>query len=269
MLSDGPAISGNLQRKRCCWGGCRDDGSWKVQGFWVDGHLDVFRSIVTAGEALYLLHIVTIFQGGGLVGLVGDFGGGGDHRLKGWSGGRGGREVPAGGLWGVLRVSGLGWELCLVQPLPRASFSKGCFPAVLFTAEIKTPLKAAVGVDVVLQGVQMNPVRVLRDTAGVFIKGGIRAQICVPRTCQFIAAGGPGQIDSWVRIFLKGRYYVSLEGGEVTGSFVSIRVWKGKAGLARNKEAGIRNHIQVLWVLQGRDVVEMSAVILTLSCLKN
>ena len=218
MLSDGPAISGNLQRKRCCWGGCRDDGSWKVQGFCVDGHLGVFRSIVTAGEALYLLHIVTIFQGGGLVGLVGDFGGGGDHRLKGWSGGWGGREVPAGGLWGV---SGLGQELCLVQPLPRASFSKGCFPAVLVTGEIKT-LKAAVGVDVVLQGIQMNPVRVLRDTASVFIKGGMRAQICVPRTCQFIAAGWPGQIYSWVRIFLKGWYYVSLEGGEVAGSFVSI-----------------------------------------------
>ena len=222
MLSDGPAISGNLQRKRCCWRACCDDWSWKVQGFWVDGHLGVFRSIVTAGEALCVPHVVIAFQGGGLAGLVRDSGGGGDHRLKGWSGGRGSRKVPAGGLWGVLRVSGLGRELSLVRPLPRASFSKGWFPAVLFTGEIKAPLKAAVGVDVVLQCIQMNPVRVLRDTAGIFIKGGIWARLCVSRTCQFIAAGGPGQIDSWVRIFLKGWYYVSLEGGEVACSFVSI-----------------------------------------------
>lgn len=135
--------------------------------------MGVFRIIVTARKARNFPHIVTAFQSRGLVGLVGHFGGGGDYCLQGWSRWRGRREVPGGKLWVVIRASGRGLELSMVSALPKVSFSKSWFPARLFTGEIKASLKAAVGVDIVLQCIQMNPVRVIRNTAGIFIKGGI------------------------------------------------------------------------------------------------
>lgn len=79
----------------------------------------------------------------------------------------------------------------------------------------------------------MRPVCVIRDIAGIFIKGGIWARICVTRACQFIAVQWPWQIDSWVWTFLKS--------GWVTGSFAHIRVWGGKARLPWNRDASVSN----------------------------
>jgi hypothetical protein len=77
----------------------------------------------------------------------------------------------------------------------------------------------------------MKPICVIREAGRTFIKGGTWTGICVPRTCQFIAARWPGPIDPCVGIFLKGWHHISWKGGQVADGFVSIRVYRRRARL--------------------------------------
>lgn len=210
-----------------------------------------------------------MFQRRVLVGLVGYFSGGGDHCLQGWATCGGCHEVPAGKLRVVIRTPGHSLELSMVKPLLKARISKAWFPATWFTGEIKAALIAAVGIDVILQCVQMNPVCVIWDAGGIITERGKRAWVCESRACQVIAARWPGQIYSWVWIFLEGGCDVSLKGGQITGSRVNVRVREGRASLPWTREAAVRNYIKQFWIPQERSVVELSTAVWILSYLKH